>query len=364
MAAPDDVQTPPGLAGSTYQSAVTSKANDLKQALINQTIADVESWAKAMQNEYAQAHPDRPSDTVIPDGGGWVRHVDKNGNSAEQVIPEAELEKYRTTIRTSYYEWVVPAFERYLTPDPDAINPMIEAMRKIEGMFHGSSDGAGHANFASPGLARSNDVRADMGYWQGAFREDFIDNFVTPLETVSINQATLAAAVRSQLVCGKGIYVEYRDAVIKLLDKSLEAVKLLNNQRDPKPCLWGTLVGISIGTALTLVTGGVAMAGAALIIGATLAQGVIPDAPKTNDLAAPTAQEVAINIGDAMTKLDADVAGHEDSLKTVFDNITKFIADTRDGKVHSNVSGPLNVAAPVLDSATQAEIDKKLTPSR
>ncbi|MBN1173290.1 MAG: hypothetical protein JXA67_14040 [Micromonosporaceae bacterium] len=361
MADIDDVKTPANLAGGTYEGAVRSKASELKELLINQTLADVESWVEAMQNQYELAHPDRPNDRVIADGSGWVMRSEALGQH-EAVIPEAELEQYRNSVRNEYYEWVVPAFERYLEPDPDAISPMIEAMRTIEGMFHGATDNSGNASFANAGLARTHDVRTELGHWQGRFQEDFIDNFLTPLETVSINQASLAKAVRSQLVCGKGIYLEYRDAVIKLLDKSIEAVKLLNNQRDPKPCMWGTLVGISLGTVLTLASGGIAATGVALIVGSTLAQGVIPDPPKKNDLAAPTAQEVAVKIADAMGKLDVDVSEHEQSLETAFRNISNAIAGARDGKVATNTSGPLSVAAPDLDTAPFDEIARGLRP--
>jgi hypothetical protein len=222
----DDIQTPAHLAGGAYESTVRSKATELKQVLINQTLEDIESWGKAVDDQWAQAHP---------------------GQSHTSPTTTAEYKQYVSTVQNGYYDWVEPAFERYLTPDPDAINPMISAMRKIEGMFHGSTDGAGSTNFASPALARTHDVRGDIGHWQGGFQEDFIDNFLTPLETVSINQGTVAKAVRSQLLCGKGMYIEYRDGILKLLDRSIEAVRLLNNQRDPKPCLWGTLVGISLG---------------------------------------------------------------------------------------------------------------------
>lgn len=340
----DQVTTPPELAGGTYESTIRNKAAELKAELIKQTIDDMESWRKAVDLEYAQAHPEQPT--------------------PRSPIPEREFIAYENSIRNEYYEWIVPAFERYLQPDPDATNEMIAGLRTIESMFQGSQDNAGHFTAASPALARINDVRADMGVWQGDMQVNFIDNFVTPLQTVSVNMGSIAKLVREQLECNKVLYIRYRKGILKLLEDSIEAVKTLNNGRDPKSHTWGTLIGISIGTALTLATGGVAAAGAVLIISSTIAQGLTPDPPKKLDLGAPTAQEVAVKITEAMSKMDADMLVEEDKVENAFRNIYTAVSGSRRSSISSNTSGDLAVATPRVATAEPGDItDGSLRPN-
>lgn len=340
----DQVITPPELTGATYEATVRNKAGELKAELIKQTIDDIESWRLAVDVQHQRAHPNEP-DTGAP-------------------YDPVEVAGYKDIVRNSYYEWVVPAFERYLQPDPDATNDMIAGLRTIESMFQGSQDNAGHFTAASPALARINDVRADMGVWQGDMQVNFIDNFVTPLQTVSVNMGSIAKLVREQLECNKVLYIRYRKGILKLLEDSIEAVKTLNNGRDPKSHTWGTLIGISVGTALTLATGGVAAAGAVLIISSTIAQGLTPDPPKKLDLGAPTAQEVAVKITEAMSKMDADMLVEEDKVENAFRNIYTSVSGSRRSSISANTSGDLAVATPRVATAQPGDItDGSLRPN-
>ncbi|MDG4784830.1 hypothetical protein O7626_02590 [Micromonospora sp. WMMD1102] len=329
------VDTPADLAGGTYKGTVREKASQLKQELIRQTLDDIESWRKAVDLEWAQTHPESP----------------------HSPIPPEEIEGYRNTVRNEYYEWVEPAFEKYLEPDPDATNPMIASLRTIESSFGGSQDDAGNFSGANSALSRINDVRTDMSQWQGDLQVNFIDNFVSPLQTASINQAAVAKVVREQLECNKILYIRYRKGIIELLDKSIQAVQTLNNGKDPKSFTWGTLVGISIGTGLTLGPAGWAIAGAVLIAGSTLSQGLVPDPPKTNELSAPTAQEVAVKVSEAMIKMDGDMVEEERKVEQALKNLLDTIGDARTG------NGPLAVPEPAISSARPGEItDGSLRP--
>src|SRR5262249_40683346 len=129
------VETPPDLAGGTFESTIRSKAKELKQELIKQTLQDLESWAKAMNMQWEQAHPNHPPSTIlhptVDDGhpGGFTTYVDPNYGEAQKRVPDSEVQQYANVVKTQYYEWVEPAFERYLKPDPDATNPMIDNLR-------------------------------------------------------------------------------------------------------------------------------------------------------------------------------------------------------------------------------------------
>jgi hypothetical protein len=338
VAGGEDFDTPADLAGNAYISAVRSKASQLKTELINQTLNDMESWRKAVNVQWANAHPDQPDGPHSP-------------------ISPQEYADYQNRVAHDYYEWVEPAFERYLKPDPDAANAMIDVLGTIESSFQGSTDNAGHFTPTSPALSRITDALIDMDHWQGQLQENFVGNFLSPLQNVSRNEGSVANAARELLLLNKIHYIRYRKSVLNLLDTSIRAVQLLNNQRDPKPCLWGTLVAISIGTVLTAGTGGVLAVGIAGIVAGTLGQGLIPDPPEKNDLAAPTAQEVAVNITNAMTKLDQDTYHNgEEKLERSFRDLYATISELRSNNVASNISGPLNVARPDLDAASPADI--------
>jgi hypothetical protein len=336
MAGSEDFDTPGELAGSTYTTAVRTKASQLKQELIQQTLDDIESWSKAVETQWEYAHP---------------------GQRQLSPTTEAQYNSYVSTVKNDYYEWVEPAFERYTAPDPDAANAMIAALGTIESSFQGSTDNAGTFTPTSPALSRITDSLIDMGHWQGQFQEDFVGNFLSPLQNVSRNEGSVAKVARELLLLNKIHYIRYRKAVLNLLDTSIEAVKILNNQRDPKPCLWGTLIGISVGTLLTVGSGGVLAVGIGTIVASTLAQGLIPDPPKENNLAAPTAQEVAVNITDAMSKLDQDTYDKgEKQLTASFQDLYSTISELRSKGVSGNVSGPLNVARPDLSGAKPGDI--------
>jgi hypothetical protein len=333
----DQATTPADLAGAAYEGTVRRQAAKLRDELIKQTLEDMESWMKAVENEWAAAHPD--------------------GNFGAPIPPQ-EVEGYRNKVRTEYFEWVIPAFEKYLTPDPDDIDPVIDTLRKIEGMFEGSADTTGNFTGASPALSRINDVRTDMAEWEGSFKNNFVDNFLTPLQSVVPNQRKLVSLVRSQLECNKIIYIRYRAAVLKLLEKSIDATQMLNNARDPKSELWGTLIACALGTALGAITGGWGLAVTAVLLdaGGTLAQGLIPNPPETNDLGAPTAVEVGIKITQAMNALDHDTSEQERLVANALNDITSMLENNRSKAIFANVAGSFSVGAPALDDATPGQV--------
>ncbi len=337
-----EFDTPAGLRSPHFDETVMGKAAELKQLLISQTLDDLRSWEKAVDDEWARAHP-----------GEW----------AGSPIPPEEVEGYRNTVRTSYYEWVVPSFEQCLRPDPSASDPMIQVLNEIRGMFQGGTDGSGGFTTASAALGRINDVRTDMSCWEGDLRTNFIDNFLTPLQSVAPNQGVVAQAAAEIFGMNKILYVRYRERTLALLDKAIEAVKSLKNGKNPKSYVWGTLVGISIGTVLTLGTGGLAVAGVVTIVGSTLAQGLTPESKTTSELSAPTAQEVANNVYAALTSMQSTLYDSEREIKGAFDDCFDTISRSRTSSVGGNVSGPFAVAKPNVSTARPGEItDGSLRP--
>jgi hypothetical protein len=337
VAVTDYVSTPPELAGEAYISAVRSKAAELKTQLINQTLNDIASWDKAVRVQWTNAHPGQNVDTRGP-------------------LSQQEYGEYQDRVTRDYYEWLPPAFERYLKPDPDAADVMIDALAVIVDNFEGSVEDSGKFIPVNPGLSRITSALIDMDHWHGALQVNFVEKFLAPLEIVAHNEATVAKLSRELLLFNKIHYIRYRKAVLNLLDGSMQAVTQLNDTKDPKPVMWGTLAINSIGTALAAGSGMVLAVGTVLSVAATLASGLIPDPKEKSDLSAPTAQEVAVNIVNGMSKLDADSAEGEENLALGFRELYNTISAVRSSNVANNTPGPLNVARPTLDNASAADI--------
>jgi hypothetical protein len=343
---PVDVITPPELAGDTYVSTVRNTAAELKTMLVSQTLKDVQSWEKAVETQWRRAHPDWAAAGIPP-------------------IPPDEVEGYRNRVRNDYYEWVVPAFERYLTPDPDAADAMINALATIEGTFQGSVDDAGRFIPAGPGLSRIIGAQIEMSHWQGGLQPNFVDNFLSPLQNVAHNEGTVAKVARELLLFNKINYIRHRKSVLTLLDQSKVAVKGVDD-KDPKAVMWGVLAVTAIGTVLGAGSGMVLAVGTGLDVAATLVEGLLPEPKeKPNDLSAPTAQEVAVNINDAMIRLDTEIVTGDAALEKAFKDLYDTICGLRQPNVARNVSGPLNVARPKLaDASAAAILHGGLTPDR
>ncbi|BBH70719.1 hypothetical protein ACTI_74040 [Actinoplanes sp. OR16] len=330
--------TPPELAGAAYEQAVRRQAQRLKDELIRQTLEDVASWKRAVDDKWAGDHPDLPFNSPIP--------------------PE-EVEQYRERVRTQDYEWIVPTFERLLVPDPDELNPAIDALAQIEGMFEGEADFTGNWVGANAALVRINDVRTEMSGWQGAFSSNFTDNFLTPLQNVVPNHRELMRLSRDQLECTKAIYCRFRKSVLELLDKSIQAVQSLGGGCDPDVAKWGTITAVVIGTVLGPVAAGWGLVAAVILdAGGTFAGGLVPsEGRKTEtDLAAPTATEIAMKIHAAVSTLGNDLYSQEEVATAAMQMMAGVVGDHRSQGARTNVSGPFVVATPALADATPAQL--------
>jgi len=201
-----------------------------------------------------------------------------------------------------------------------------------------------------------------FGQWQGTLQENFIDSFLTPLLNVVHNENIVAKACRQLLLLNKVHYIRYRKAVLNLLDKSMKAVD--HTAKDPKPIMWGSLVVTTIGTVLSAGTGAVLALDTILNAVGGIASSLIPDPPADIDLAAPTAQEIAANIIDAMGKLREKTNDHETNMVAAFNEVNKTISEARAPHIANNTPGPLNVPRPSLDSASKQDVLGALRPPR
>ncbi|GIJ57417.1 hypothetical protein [Virgisporangium aurantiacum] len=362
------VETPAEVAGAAYTGTLMSQAHKLKAELIRQTIEDLESWRNALEKEWTAAHPDLAGKPGVIVHDGFYQEPSQVGGAPTLTrIPEAEMEGYRNQIRNEYYEWVVPAFEQFREPDPDALNPMIDNMRQIESWFGGSQDEArpGSGSTQRSAIARIDSVRGDMEEWKGTFQINFLDNFVNPLQTVSHNMSGVAKGTHDGLELAKSVYVRQRLEVLKLLDTSIKAVQALNNARDPEAHTWATLIGISVGTILTAASGPVMWIGIALIVTSTISQGFTPDPAAQFEVSAPTAQEVALKVSQALGRISSKTAGDEHKVQTMFHQMWGELSTSRSASMSSNTEGPYVVPRPDISTAKAGDFnDNTLAPDR
>ncbi|BEL02018.1 hypothetical protein Q0Z83_002090 [Actinoplanes sichuanensis] len=332
-----DLVTPADLAGQAYQQAVRDRAGKLKQELIRQTLEDAASWTRAVNDKWANAHP-----------GEW------DG----LPIDQAEVDRYRQQVSTQDYEWVIPSFERFLDPDPDALDPIIAALATIEALLDGNANPDGTWTGVSPALGRINDVRDDLKFWDGAFKDNFIDYFVTPLQTVVPNQREVIKYTRSAIEGSKIVHIRMRRAVLNLLDQGIKAAQQLSNGActGADVLKWGSIAMCVVGTAVGgLVTGPAAvLAGAVLVdVGGTILNGLVPpDEEKTKlELAAETATGVASNILNAQSVLGNDTYVAEEGIARSLRSLHQLVVEGRLPTLTSNASGPFGVATPALADA-------------
>ncbi|BCY14179.1 hypothetical protein [Actinoplanes sp. L3-i22] len=340
--------TPANLAGGTYASILTEKAAELRDALIQQTLKDQYSRERAIDEGVTRRHPEL---------------------MAGSLSYRQEAETFLGGL-ADYFDWVVPAFETFLTPDPDDINPAVDMLGTIQGWFDGRVDSANDWTGASPGLTRVNSVRAEMTTgWTGAFAENFIDHFVTPLETLLPSQRNLAQLVQEQLTCNKVIYIRRRQSALDLLDASIFATRNLAAEQKAENAKWATIVAVAAGTTLGPFAHGLGILGSLLLdAGGTVAQGLVPD--KTNlpissfPIEGRTTADICAKITIAMSALERDTYAQEQQVANALRAITQVVEKLRRDAVLANASGPFSLERPALADATAGELVRNMRPAR
>jgi hypothetical protein len=342
-----DVTTPPHLSGAAFEDAVRRDARRLKEELIRQTLEDASSWTRSVEDKWANAHP---------------------GEAPIFAIPHEEVEQYRERVRTEDFEWVLPSFERYLVPDPDQFNPIIDSLRHVEAMFAGRTDANGAWVGAGDQLGRINDVRTDLDEWAGKFKDSFIDSFVTPLQGTLPNHGELARIAGEQMKLTKVIYIRQRQSVLDLLANGIKATQALSNGACSAEdvCKWASIALVAVGTVAGALAPGWGVLGAALFmeVSGTVGGGLVPQPTEeqTIPLAAPTATEVASNIANAMSRLSNDVSLMEETAAEALRELYRVAETHRMKAVSENASGPFSVAVPELAYATPAQLSVGLKP--
>lgn len=356
-----NADTPPEYANQSFVPALTEKAEQLRQEFVRQTLQDLNSYLEALLQEYNKANPDRPATNVT---SGAFSVIISNGPGLpndEVLLTDAEIRQWQYAIENEHYAWVVPTFERYLTPDPDEANLAIDNLGTIAAMFGGSVAEAGELGNRDLGLTGLQTVRDQMeNHWEGSFQQTFIGNFVAPLENGLACQAAAARISKELLEANKISKIAQRKAILDLLDKAIAALGDLGaGGKSAKSYAWGTLVGIAAGTLIAATGGMAAWVGAVIISSSTLAQGLeVGSDAEPVEIGGTTAQDVAVAVQRALTKQDEKFVDDE---TLVADALTRLHQDVAAAR---KVIGQLGVNRPDLHGASSADIQRGLTPSR
>ncbi|GAA4951443.1 hypothetical protein [Actinoplanes utahensis] len=342
-----DVTTPPELAGAAFEGRVREQARALKAELIRQNLADADSWARSVEDKWANENPDKAPIFAISD---------------------EERARYRDRVENSDHEWIIPSFEQLITPDPDQFNPIIDVLSQVEASFGGRPDSTGKWVGADPNLGRLHDVRTDMDEWAGAFKNSFIDRFLTPFQSTLPNHSLLARSVGDQMRLMKVTYIRQRKSTLELLDNAIAATKALSNRSTSgaDAVKWATIMLVVSGTLLAAYgTGvGVVATAACLEVAGTVGQGLLPE-PKEKQklpLSAPTATEVAQNVVQALNRLTSDVHETEQIAVGALRELHRVAERERLTALRSNTPGAFLVPAPPLADATPAQLDAGFFP--
>lgn len=148
-----ELTTPADLAGAVYEAAVQSKAAKLKATLAEKAWRD----AKTLERVYMREFRGNPNFTV-----------------------RNEMDTLRADLETEY-AWIEPVFRRYLSPDPDAMNEVIDTLESLAAMFGVPVDDAHRFGAYGGGLTKIWEVYNDLGSWKGSFQENFTEKFLNPL---------------------------------------------------------------------------------------------------------------------------------------------------------------------------------------
>ncbi|MEU4619313.1 hypothetical protein AB0G04_04930 [Actinoplanes sp. NPDC023801] len=342
-----DITTPPDLAGAAYENRVREQARVLKSELIRQTLEDSASWARSVEDKWANDHPDLAP--IFP-------------------VTDQEIAEYRERVQNSDYEWIIPAFEQFITPDPDQFTPIIAALGKIEASFDGTLDGEGNWTGPNTNLLRIHDVRTDMDEWAGAFKNSFIDRFLTPFQGTLLKHAELALIAGDQMRLTKVCYIRQRKSVLELLDQAINATRALSNGAcSPGDVLkWATIMMVATGTVVGAYATGVGIVAGAvcLEVAGTIGQGLLPQPEEKQKLplTAPTASEVAMNVSQAISRLANDLHNMEQVAANALRELHWAVEKERIRAATSNLPGTFTVPAPPLANATPAQTDQSFFP--
>jgi hypothetical protein len=273
----------------------------------------------------------------------------------------------------SGYDWIIDAFRQSVGPDPDGFDPLISTMETSEQGLANSqqvvstvsmgtdgkvkqqlANGPTNADFMEYLLTVEN-ARNEIVGWTGDAADNFRNNFLGRIPTVTANQVTMVRALRCAIDTTKLLHEQYRRDIKEVADKSI-AVLSFNTGTCHGPSLEVTM-GVAAGV-LTIAAGIAALPAGGVAGGLTIGAGVAVTAQVLAGVEQEKEETPRVTVG-GMT-VDEILSSTYDGLTTVrkyLDEGERLICDNLDGNYSLLVGGYRSLfLAPrpdVIDLATK-----------
>jgi hypothetical protein len=295
-----------------YLPELTRRAEAIKTLVIERKKDDDEAFQGFVRDrfkEYADDVSASYEEWQHAYEGWWARRdKDPSDSSAKPVVtPVRPAPSDQEELRAAYErhveescEWIIPAFQAWAVPDPDALTPYIAAMRAAENRL-GDGRVVRVASSAQINLASQ---------WDGAYCTG-LRNFLAAFLVIAGNQQAIARTLRELLEAEQAVCRQAQENMIRLAENILEAIRAAGQPEKSERRTYLTIL-----SAITWI------AGAVLAIpsgGASIYAGVVT----LNAVAAATGAAASLLPGGDPRSLDAD------TVDGVLEKMSQVMTDAR-----------------------------------
>jgi hypothetical protein len=337
-------------AAPRYLAELTRRAEAIKSLVIERKKDDdgaFQDFVRRRFKDYADEVNASYDDWQRAYEQWWARRKDAPDAAAPVVSPVQAAPSGTAELRAAYQrhveescEWIVPAFQAWAAPDPDALAPYVNAIRAAEDRL-GDGQVVRVANSAQISLASQ---------WDGAYCTG-LRNFLGSFLVIGGNQQTIARTLRELLEAQQALCRQAQENMIKLSENILEAIRAAG-----QPEKSGAKTYLTILSAVTWITA------AALAIpsgGASIYAGVLT----FNAVAAVSGAAASLLPGGDPKSLDADtVDGVLEKMSQVMTDARAHMAEKQNDILAALTHNKAALAA--LREAATAAAATPVTPSR
>lgn len=292
-----------------YQADIPAKADEIIRLAREKKKQEAEGYAEYQAQKMREQYPD---------SGDYYSRSNYYGYSQE------DWEGYRAEVDGMYGE-IKASYVKFGTPDPKKFKPLIESIQAAEDRL-GAGEAQSNANTAESTMAAN---------WGGAFSSNLRNGFLSPIvSAIPANQQLLAQSVRKSLEADKALYEVSQNNIYVLSQKTIEALEKCG-EKDADDLKAG-LVILGCVTAIASVALAPFTAGSSLVLGTSMALGMISAAAGTTNFFIPPAEDkplggktvddVIANMYTVMSDAWTDISTKEDDIiKCCDDNYNNVV---------------------------------------
>lgn len=352
-----------------YLAELTTKAEAVRRQAIAKKKDDPRAFSDWIDRQF-QAY----SDKVTTAYGEWAEAYEEwqkqrpshgaDGPPAPDKpleldrIPTSELKAAYDKEVEGSFGWIIPAFQEWATPDPDAFTDHIAAIRGAEGRL-GDGEALRLATSAQINLASQ---------WDGAHCTN-LRNFLGTLLVVSGNQRAVARTLRELLEAEQALYRQAQGNMFQLADKVCLAIEATGQEGPPEHRTHLTIlsaVAWIAGAALAIPSGGVSLYASVVTLNAIAAvsgaaASLLPTG-NAKSLSADTVDGVLEKMSDVMAQARSDLAEREKDITSALLHNLEALSSLRRQAEDAKVNSPVAPAQPTIADAGPGSISSRLHP--